>query len=543
MANKAFADSQIGIAMVGAPKYDAHDTHLSYAKPDAPIGGTLRQTVTNSFDTLNPHGIKGKAASGLHLITDRLMQRVWDEPFTLYGLIAESIDVPEDRSAITFHLNKAARFHDGTPITAKDVAFTLRTLREKGRPNARRVYKQVESTTIIDDHTIKLELDNTHDRETVMILAMMPVLAQHVWQDRSFEETSLQPYVSSGPYKIAAIDAGRSITYQRVDDYWAKDHLTRLGHNNFQTIRYDSYRDETVAFEAFLSDEADIRRESDPTRLSQDYQGKTIHGFAHQRPAWMKGFIMNMRRAPLDNASVREALLTSFDYSWANKTLMAGKARQATGLFSHSPLSSDTKLAGDGLSSRERLRRSDALLTQAGWSVRNGVRVGADDKPLALTLILNNAEEEKIALYWARNLKRLGITLTIRTLDTAQFIGALNDYDYDLISHRWINSLSPGTEQVIYWSCEAAKQPGGRNYAGICDEDIDSLAKSVAQARTQAALTKAAKALDKAVMETYPMIPLGGLDQDYFIMNETIGFPETTPLYGPIIETWWKKAP
>lgn len=520
------------LSMHGTPKYGAEATHLDYVNPDAPIGGRMVQTALGSFDNLNPHIIKGKAAAGLHLTTDRLMQRVWDEPFTLYGLIAEKVIVPDDRSSITFLINPDARFHDGHPITAEDVIFSLETLKEMGRPNARRVYQLVDDVHSDGDHHVHFELGDGHDRETVMILAMMPILPAHYWKGKPFDETTLEPPLGSGPYRISAVDPGRSITYERVGDYWASDHLTRVGHHNIQTLHFDYYRDDGVALQAFLSGEADMRLENNPVAQQQAYEDGQLQPFEHGRPLWMQGFIMNTRRAPLDNALVREVLITSFDFGWVNTSLMGGQARQVNSLFTGTSLSANIPLPGEGASQRQRIRMASDLLDEAGYPLRDGTR-------FTLGLILNDGAQEKIALYWAQSLKRLGITLDIRTLDTAQFVGALNEYDYDLVSHRWVNSLSPGTEQMLYWSCEAAETPGSRNYSGLCDKEIDQLAQAVAQAQTTQDLTQASQALDRAVMQSHILVPLGGMVADTFALSQRIGTPDITPLYGPVTETWW----
>ena len=534
--NLGLADAPVhAVAMHGAAKYKADAHHLDYANPDAPIGGTVVQSAIGSFDTLNPHIIKGKAAAGLHLTYDRLMQRVWDEPFTLYGLIAEKVMIPDDRSSITFQINPKARFHDGHPITAEDVIFSLKTLREMGRPNARRVYTLVDAIHTDHDRHIRFDLSKGYDRETVMILAMMPVLPKHDWDGKTFDETTLTPPLGSGPYRISTVDPGRSITYERVADYWAADHLTRVGHHNIQTLRFDYFRDDGVALQAFLSGDVDMRAESNPIAQAQAYQAGQLRHFAHQRPLWMQGFIMNTRRAPLDTLAVREALVTSFDYDWVNTSLMDGKAQQVNSLFTRTPLSADVTLPGRGMSQRQRLRRAGTLLDQADYPLQDGKR-------FALSLLLNNPEQEKIALYWAQTLKRLGIELSIRTLDTAQFVGALNEYDYDMVAHRWINSLSPGTEQMLYWSCDAANTQGSRNYAGLCSNETDELAARIADASTQAGLITAAQALDQAVMESHILVPLGGMIADSYALSEKIGTPDITPIYGPVSETWWVKT-
>lgn len=533
-----------GIAMHGTLKYPASFPHLDYANPDAPQGGKLHQAVVGQFDTLNSLNIKGNPAAGLHFMNDTLAVRVWDEPFTLYGLIAKEIIVPDDRSSITFILNTQARFHDGEPILAEDIKFSFETLKEHGKPNTRSVYKLVENVVSENAHHIRFELGDGYDRETVMILAMMTVIPKHYWEGKSFDETTLEIPVGSGPYMIESFEAGRQITYKRTPDYWANSNPVRVGHNNFDQLVYDYYRDETVALEAFQAGEYDMRREYNLTRWTQAYD--TSRGFvkeeiAHSRPEPLRGFIMNTRRSLLSAPAVRKAMITAFDFEGVNARLFSNKATQVSGLFYNSALASDTKLPGHDLSRRERLKAADSLLTDAGYIVKDGIRTTPDGQPFELTVILAGADEEKIALDFARNLERLGIKLTARTLDTAQFMGALNDYDYDLISWRWINSLSPGSEQLIYWGCDAAETKGSRNYAGLCDQDIDDLAKQIALSTNYQELTDLAKQLDRTVMGQYPIIPLQSLGKDFLAHHPSLKRPTTTPLYGMVVETFWKE--
>lgn len=576
-ANANTAESY-GLAMHGTPKYGPDDTHLDYVDPAAPKGGTLRQSAIGTFDTLNPFALKGTAAQGLNLVYDRLMARVWDEPFSLYPLIARSVDIPDDRSGATFHIDPRARFHDGSPILADDVIFSFETLKEKGRPNMRRIYKLVSTVEKIDDQTVRFSFGSGYDRETVMIIAMMPVLSKSWWEGRDFDSTLLTAPLLNGPYKIASVEPGRRIIFERVSDYWAKDLLANAGHFNFDRIIYDYFRDETVAFEAFKSGNLDIRREFDAGKWASAYHFPAItkgevktESFAHGRPERTRGLIFNTRRAPFDDRLVREALQYVLDFDWINKNLFFGRYKRITSYYPNALLAAsgapdEKELAllepwrsrlppevfdpawtppqstpDDG--NRENLRKADELLKQAGWIIKDGKRVYKDDPSRAFSfqIIAGAPEDEKIALSFIRNLRRLGIDAQVRTLDSAAFLGRLNDYDYDMVMYYWLNSLSPGSEQILYWGCEAAQQKGRWNYAGICDPAIDDLSKKIADAQTYDDLTASARALDRVLMAGHYMIPLYYAGEDYIAYRNTIAHPEKTPLYGVVLETWWMR--
>lgn len=542
-----------GIAMHGAPKYDAQATHLDYVNPEAPKGGTLKQAVIGSFDTLNPHNIKGKPAAGLEYLYDRLAARVWDEPFTLYGLIAEQIIIPEDRSAITFILNPAARFHDGTPILASDVAFSFETLKSYGRPNMRRVYGLVSRVEIQGERQIAFTLGEGYDQETVMILAMMPVLSERDWAGKDFDATPLAPPIGSGPYKIASLEQGRQITYERVTDYWAKDHFVNKGQYNFDRLVYDYYRDKTVMIQAFQSGAFDLYREFAPSSWINNFGKNSAKPYIaaeipHSRPESVRAMIFNTQRPPFDDIKVRKALSLAFDFDWMNKTLLHGKAKRITSTFPNTELAApllttDESQVNDSLPLRERLKQSDSLLREAGWIVKENKRVReATGEALRFTVTLNDAEYEKIVLNYAEILKKLGIDITIRTVDSAQFVGLLGMYDYDMIMYRWVNSLSPGTEQQIYWGCDAAKTEGSRNYARICTPAIDALSTAIATAKTREELVEHVHALDRAIMAEHVMIPLYYIGMDYVAYWPKLARPSNVPLYGMVVETWWQDA-
>ncbi|MCB9991038.1 MAG: ABC transporter substrate-binding protein [Rhodospirillales bacterium] len=564
--------------MHGNPKYSANFTHLDYANPDAPKGGTYKQAAIGTFYNLNPYAIKGKAAQGLNLVYDRLMQRVWDEPFTMYPLIAEKVDIPEDRSALTVYINPAAKFHDGSPITAEDVLFSFETLRESGRPNMRRIYKLADEAKIIDERTVYFHFGNGYDRETVMIFAMMPVLSKNWWAGKEFDSTLLEIPVLNGPYRIAEVDPGRRIVYERVPDYWAKDLPVNVGHYNADKIVYDYYRDDTVAFEAFKSGDLDFRRESDAGKWATAYDFPAIksgdivaEALPHGRPERVRSLIFNTRRPPFDDRSVREALGYVLDFNWINTNLYHGQYKRISSFFPNASLAASGKPgeaelalltpwkdslpadifgpawqpphAKDQRAQRENLRKADTLLQDSGWIVKDGKRVHQDTgAPFKFEIMLDSPEDEKLALSFINGLKRLGIDANVRVLDTAAFRGRLNEYDFDMVLYHWTNSLSPGTEQMLYWSCESANQPARWNFPGICHPAVDSLAQGIANAKDYAALTAHAHALDRILTWGYYTIPLYYAGADYAAYRNFLRHPDKTPLYGMVLETWWINA-
>ena len=565
-SNIAFAN---GIAMHGEPALKEGFTNLPYAKIDAPKGGELRQSALGSFDTLNPFTIKGKAAQGLNLVNDRLMARSWDEPFTLYPVIAEKVDVPEDRSSITFRLNPAAKFSDGSPITTEDVLFSFNTLKEKGRPNMRAVYKLVDHVERPDANSVKFVLGKTHDRETVLIIAMMPVLSKAYWSKTEFDKTTLIIPVTSGPYRIASVDPGRRIVLERNKDYWAKDLPVNKGLYNFDRITTDYYRDDAVALEAFKKGDIDLRIEQDPGRWAKSYQanGKiNQETLPHGRVERMWGMIFNLRRAPFDDIRVRKALSMMIDYDWINKNIFHGLYKPTNSFYVNSNLAaSDTPSAEElkllepyraslpadvfGTSwqpknlSRENQKLADTLLKQAGWVIKDGKRVNVKTgKPFSFEIVLGSADDEKIALAFKRSLARLGINITMRTLDSAAFNDRLLSYEYDMTLYFWTNTLSPGTEQMLYWGCPAAKQPGSFNYSGFCNPASDAIAKNIPQVKTREELVAHTRALDRILTWEHIAIPLFYSGKDMVASWPNLAHPEKASLYGNTMESWFKKA-
>jgi ABC-type oligopeptide transport system substrate-binding subunit len=434
----------------------------------------------------------------------------------------------------------------------------------------RRIYKLVNTVEKVDDRTVKFSFGPGYDRETVMIIAMMPVLSKKWWEGRDFDATTLDTPLLNGPYKIASVDPGRRIVYERVPDYWAKDLLVNKGQNNFDRLIYDYYRDDTVAFEAFKTGDLDLRREFDAGKWASAYDFPAVkngdvitEALPHGRPERVRALIMNSRRPPFDDPRVREALQYVLDFNWVNDNLFHGKYKRIGSYFPNAELAATgtpdekqlavlepfrEKLRPEIFGTawqppveggqREGLKKADELLKQAGWIVQNGVRM-KDGKPFTFEIILSAPEDEKIALAFLRGLKRLGITANVRMLDSAAFLGRLNDYDYDMVLYYWLNSLSPGTEQMLYWSCEAAKQPARFNYAGICDAAVDGLAQSIAASTDRADLVARARALDRVLTWGNYMIPLYYMGQDFAAYRKFVHHPAHIPLYGMVLETWW----
>lgn len=569
------------IAMHGAPKFDSGFKNFDYARSDAPKGGTLRLNITGSFDSLNPFIVKGTSAEGMTYVYESLMARSQDEPFTLYPLIAEKIDVKPDRSAIRFHIDRRARWQDGVPLTAADVLFSWETLKNKGRPNHRSYYSKVAKAELSGNavtFTFKPNEDGSIDREMPLIIGLMPVLPKHIWEKKPFEETSLQPPIGSGPYRITEVQPGRATVFTRDKNYWGRDLPARIGHCNFDTIRYDYYRDENVAQEAFTAHQVDARRETDPKRWAElQRMSKEKNGvfrtliLPHRRTEPARGFIMNTRRPLFADIRVRKALGLAFDGEWINRVLFHGSYKRIHSVFANSELAAsglpseaekallkpfekdlspgllttpvDTAEPQSPEAFREQLLQAAKLLEEAGYRVANGVVKNQKGEAFIFGILLSDPQDEKIALEYARGLAKLGISAQVRTVDAAQFQARLNDFDYDMVLFRWVNSLSPGNEQAFYWGSQAADTQGSRNYAGVKSAAVDDLVRKITSAATREELVTAAHALDRVLMSGHYFVPLFYRGTDWFAVWKNIAVPEQTPLYGVVVESWYAAMP
>jgi ABC-type oligopeptide transport system substrate-binding subunit len=577
LAGAAHAEPQHGVAMHGAPKYGPGFANLDYVNPDAPKGGDLRLAVTGSFDSVHPFIIKGRSAAGRQYVFESLLKRVWDEAFSLYGLIAETVEMPGDRSWVEFKLREGVHWADGTPITVDDVVFSMETLRDQGRPNHRLFYSKVASVERPGPRTVRFVFAaDSDDRELPLIMGLMPILSKSYFEDVAFDETTLTPLMGSGPYRIASVDAGRSIVYERDPNYWGRDLAINRGQNNFDTVRYEYFRDTTALMEAFKSGDYDLRVESSAQRWATGYDfpamrdgSVTLETLPNQRPSGMRGFVFNTRRDIFEDVRVREALGYAFDFEWTNKSLLQGAYTRTVSYFDNSELGSQGVPAGaelallepyrgqvpdsifaapfalpatDGSGNiRANLRSAQGLLRGAGWQVREGKLVGgADGAAMEFEILLVSPSYEKIALAYARNLERLGITANVRTVDSAQYQARRTDFDYDMIINRWGISLSPGNEQAFYWGTQAAGEPGSRNYMGVEDRVVDALIEKVTGAADRQGLVDAMRALDRVLLAGHYLIPLYHLKNDRVAYWDRLGHPEVTPVYGFVLETWWQ---
>ena len=564
-----------GIAMHGAPKYGAGFEHFDYANPDAPKGGEFRRALTGTFDSLNPFIIKGVRAYGRHLVFETLLRRAWDEPFSLYGLVAESIEVPDDRSSVTFTLRPEARFQDGSPITADDVVFSWETLKEHGRPNHRLYYRQVRRVERPDARSVRFVFDaESPDRELAMLMGLMPILSKSYYESVTFEETTLDPPLGSGPYRIESVDPGRSIVYRRDPDWWGRDLAVNRGQYNFDRIRFDYYRDADVMMEAFKAGDYDFRSEPSAARLATGYDFPAVAdgrvkvvSLSHGRPSGMRAFVFNTRREIFADRAVRYALAHAFDFEWVNKSLLHGAYVRTRSIFDNSELGSrgvpeggelallepfrdrlpaelfERPYVPPGMGGRVRanLREARRLLAEAGWAVRDGeLRRESDGLPMAFEILLVRPGNEKIALSLARNLERLGVDARVRTVDTAQYQNRRNVYDFDMLIYRWGMSLSPGNEQAFYWGSQAADEEGTRNYPGVRDPVVDSLIKRMTNVRGRGDFVDTIRAMDRVLLWGHYFVPLYHRNDDYVAYWDRFGRPEVNSLYGVVVETWWE---
>jgi peptide/nickel transport system substrate-binding protein len=568
-----------GIAMHGAPKHSAGFKHFPYVDPSAPKGGRLVLGALGTFDSLNPFIIKGVTPGNMReYVYESLMTRGADEAFTLYGLIAESIDVPEDRSSITFHLRGEARFSDGAPITPEDVLFSHAVLKEKGWPYHRSHYSKVTRAEKAGPLSVRFTFEAAGDREIPLILALMPILPRHLLDAETFERTTLEPPVGSGPYVVAKVDAGRSLTYRRNPDWWGRDLAVARGRFNFDEIRVEYFRDASSLFEAFKAGEIDVRPEDDPGRWIEGYgfpaaqDGRVVkREFGTRLPSGMSSLVFNTRRPIFEDARVRRAFILLFDAEWINRSLFDGAYKRTQSFFERSDLSSHGRPADarerallapfaeyvkpevldgsfqlpttDGTGdSRANMRAALELLTRAGYTLKDG-RLVKGSVPLAFEFLAQTRQQERVMLSYARTLERLGIGLRIRQVDTAQYWGRLKTFDFDMIQWTWSASLSPGNEQINRWSSKAAAIEGSLNYPGVKNPAADAMIEVLLQARAEEYFTAAVRAFDRVLVSGDYVIPLFHLPTVWVAHWSHLRYPQAHPLGGFDLDSWWSQAP
>lgn len=582
-AQPAWAQPQHAIAMHGSAKHAPGFTHFPYVDPQAPKGGRVTLGYLGSFDSLNPYIIRGVSPPSLReLVFESLLARSGDEPFSLYGLIAETIEVAPDRSAITFNLNPAARFSDGTPVTPEDVIFSHAVLKVKGFPYHRAHYGKVRSATITGPRSVRFTFApikdekgaDVVDREMPLILGLMPVLPRHKLSLETFEQTSLEAPVGSGPYVVGHVDAGRSITYRRNRDWWGRELPVSRGRFNFDEVRIEFFRDIATLFEAFKTGEIDVRPEDDPARWIEGYgfpavtEGRVLkRELTTSLPSGMTALVLNGRRDAFKDARVRRAFLLMFDGEWINRSLYSGAFRRTRSFFDRSYLAA----AGRPADARERallapfpgavkpdvlegtyvlpttsgsgddranLQAAFRLLKEAGY-VQAGRQLVKDGVPLKVELLAANRQQERLMVGYTRTLERLGVTASVRQVDAAQYFARLRTYDYDIMQWNWSASLSPGNEQVNRWSSRSADIEGSLNYAGVKNAAADAMIEAMLNATNEEDFTAAVRAFDRVLISGDYVVPLFHLPAAWVAHWSHLKLPATLPLAGYDLDSWW----
>lgn len=573
----AMADSTTvhGLSKYGDLKYSADFEHFEYVNPEAPKGGSVVLSSNSAFDSLNPFILKGLSASGLGYIYDQLMTGSSDEASSYYGLVAESAEVDDDKRWVVFNMRKEARWHDGVALTADDVVWTFETLQEKGHPFYKSYYSDVAKVEKLGSHKVKFSFKEGNNPELPLIVAQLTILPKHYYEENDFEKTSLKPPLGSGPYKISKVDAGRAISYELVDDYWGKDLPTQRGMNNFQTIRYDTYRELTISLEALKAGDIDFREEY----TSKDW--KTAYDF----PALADGRVikeevpdgsiqrtqtitLNLRQERFQDIRVRKALDLVYDFEWMNKNLFYGAYKRNDSFFQIDemnaqglPEGAELELlekyrdqlpeevfttvyeppVGDGTGNiRKRYREAIKLLKEAGWEIKDqkltNVKTG---EPMVIEFLFRQASLEKIILAYKKTLERIGIELKPRLIDTAQWVKRLEEFDFDMTSSVISQSLSPGNEQRNFFSTEAADTGGSRNVAGIKNPVVDELIETMIAAPSREATLTAVRALDRVLKHNHYMIFMYYGDTHRVAYWNKFVKPEIAPKYALGFGTWW----
>lgn len=565
-----------GIAMHGEPKYPADFTHTDYVNPDAPKGGLVTVGAGGTFDSFNGFILKGVPASGVSLIYDTLLSGSSDEAFSQYGNLAKSIRMPKDRSWIEFTLRDEAKWHDGKPVTPEDVVWTFNTFIEKGQPFFRAYYADVTNVEKTGERSVKFTFNGTTNRELPLIVGQLQILPKHYWEGRDFAKTTLEPPLGSGAYKIGKFEPGRYITYDRVADYWGDDVPINKGTQNFGQIRFEYYRDTAVQLEAFKAGKIDYRGENSSRQWATGYDFKAVKDgrvikkmFPHERPSGMQGFAFNTRREIFKDRRVRQALGYAFDFEWSNKTLFYGQYSRTNSFFDNSELAAKGLPTGEELNIlekyrgkvppevfttefkspvtdgsgniRRQLRAALKLLKEAGWTVKDGALRNAAGDPFEFEfLIRTGGLMDKIILPFTKNLERLGIKATIRSVDVPQYIKRYETFDFDVVVAGMGQSDSPGNEQRDYWHSKNADVPGSRNIMGIKDPVVDELIDGIIQAPDREALVANTRALDRVLLWSYYVIPQFHNRGDRYAYWNKFGMPTTIPKNGvSIMGTWW----
>ncbi|WBU55493.1 extracellular solute-binding protein [Paracoccus sediminicola] len=588
----SLAEPQHGIAMYGEPALPEGFSSLPYANPDAPQGGSIRLGESGSFDSLKPWVLKGSPAWPVFtmpgVVAETLMLRSMDEPFTLYGLLAESVETDPERTWVEFTLRPEATFSDGSPVTIEDVMWSYETLGTQGHPRYRGAWSKVEKMEQTGDNKIRFTF-NTEDRELALLMGMRPILQKAQWEGKDFTESGLEVPIGSGPYVIENVDAGRSLTFRKNPDWWGKDLPINQGLHNFDSVIYDYYGDSSAMFEAFKAGDIDVWRELDPTIWQNDYDfPRAVSGevtqseIPNERPSGIMGLVMNTRNPLFEDWRVRQAMIEAFNWNFINATLSGGQEERITSYFANSELAMTPGAPAEGRvlellepfadelppgtiegytlpdgsdqpMDRRAMRSGMKLLQEAGWTVQNGALTNEDGTVFAFEILLNQSgssmssasEMRQIAEIFSEALRQYGIDVTITMLDSAQYVERTNNYDFDMSWYDRALSLSPGNEQLLYWGAAGVTEPGTRNWMGINSPAAEAMISEMLNADSRENFVSAVHALDRILTAGRYVIPAGYSPISRLAHDATLAFPETIPAYGDypgfLPETWWRE--
>jgi peptide/nickel transport system substrate-binding protein len=585
----SFADPAHGLAMYGKPALEAGFSHLPYANPDAKQGGAIRLAEPGGFDSLKPWVLKGNPAWGVGVhVAESLMMRSIDEPFTVYGLLAETIDTAPDRSWVEFTLRPEARFSDGIPVTVEDVMWSYQTLGTKGHPRYLGAWSKVSKMEQTGPRSIRFTFSE-QDRELPLLMGLRPILKKSQWEDQDFSDSSLEPPVGTGPYMVDRVDPGRSVTFKRNPDYWGNDLPLMSGLNNLETIQYDYFGDANAMFEAFKAGEINVWRELSAQKWASEYNFPLAtseqivqSNIANERPSGIMGLVMNTRNPIFDDWRVRQAMIEMFNYRFINNTLNGGSDPRITSYFSNSVLGMENGPAmgrvaellapyaddlpqgtlegytlpegSDRPMDRPAIRRALKLMQDAGWTVQDGRLANDQGQPFSFEILLNQSgsamrsgsETQQIVNIYIEALRPLGITPRITLLDSAQYIERTNNYQFDMTWYERGLSLSPGNEQRLYWGADGVTTPGSRNWMGMDSPAVEAMIDAMVTSETSEDFTAAVHALDRVLTAGRYIIPVSFAPFSRLAHSDSLKYPQELPIYGDwpgfLPEVWWQET-
>tara|TARA_B100000575_G_C23128062_1_gene653873 strand:+ start:182 stop:2077 length:1896 start_codon:yes stop_codon:yes gene_type:complete len=579
ISSNAYSNTNIShaIAMHGEPKYDKEFLNVEYVDLNSLKGGSIVRSAIGTYDSFNPFILKGTSAAGIGALYETLTTGSSDEAFTEYGLLAETIEWPEDRSWVSFVIRDEAEWHDGKKITAEDVVWTFNTLMEKGHPFYKYYYGDVDQVIKISENKVRFNFKNNTNKELVLIIGQLPVLPKHYWKDKNFEETTLEVPIGSGPYKVKSFDSGRSITYELNENYWGfKNQIPiKIGKDNFSIIRYDYYKDRGIEREAFKSGEIDFFSENSSKEWATSYDISSVEKglikkelIQHENPQGMQGFAFNIRKDLFKDRRVRKAISLAFDFEWSNKNLFFDAYKRTDSFFENSELASSnlpsdkelfflnpyfdvlpnevfTKVYQNPVTDgsgymRSQLQEASKLLKDSGWDLIEGELIHSATKKLfEFEILLRSPAFERIVFPFKDNLEKLGIKVDVRTIDTAQYQKKMETFDFDMVVQTFSQSLSPGNEQRNYWGSDAADTNGSRNVIGIKNYAIDGLIENLINAKDREELITITKALDRVLLWNYYVIPQWHISSYRVLYWNFFNQPNIKPKYSLGFDTWW----